>query len=124
MTLTMQHLQALLPILITGFTSVAVMVSIAIRRHHMTNLAVLVVGLNAALLSLFWAAKATPLLVTPLLMIDHFALFFCGLIIIAALACSTLAYAYNEDYSRNKEELYLLMGIAFFGAQRRLGAQT
>jgi NADH-quinone oxidoreductase subunit N len=111
----MQHLQALLPILITGFTSVAVMLSIAIRRHHITNLVVLVIGLNAALLSLFWAAKAAPLLVTPLLMIDHFALFFCCLIIIAALACSTLAYTYNENHTRNKEELYLLMSIATLG---------
>lgn len=118
MTLTMQHLQALLPILITGFSSVAVMMSIAIRRHHLTNLVVLVVGLNAALLSIFWASKAilsAPLSVTPLLMIDPFALFFCGLILISALACSTLAYTYNETYTRNKEELYLLMSVATLG---------
>ncbi len=115
MTLTMQHLQALLPIIITGLTSVAVMLSIAIRRHHAINTTVLVAGLNVALLSIYFAAKVTPLSVTPLLIIDNYALFFCGLILISALACSTLAYAYCEHFTRNREELYLLMSIATLG---------
>jgi NADH-quinone oxidoreductase subunit N len=115
MTLSLQHLQALLPILITGATSVAVMLAIAIRRHHAMNTSVLVIGLNAALLSLYYAAQVAPLSVTPLLIIDHYALFFCGLILIAALACSTLAYAYSESFTRNREELYLLISIATLG---------
>lgn len=115
MTLTLQHLQALLPILITSLTCVAVMLSIGIKRQHVITAGVLVAGLNAALVSIYFAAQVAPIIVTPLLVVDSYGLFFCGLILVAALACSTLAYAYCENYPHNQEEFYLLMGIATLG---------
>lgn len=49
MTITPQHLIALLPLLIVGLTVVVVMLSIAWRRNHFLNATLSVIGLNAAL---------------------------------------------------------------------------
>lgn len=54
MTITPQQLIALLPLLIVGLTVVVVMLSIAWRRNHFVNATLTVVGLNLALLSLYF----------------------------------------------------------------------
>ena len=54
MTITPQHLIALLPLLIVGLTVVVVMLCIAWRRNHFVNATVTVIGLNLALLSLYF----------------------------------------------------------------------
>lgn len=60
MTITPQHLIALLPLLIVGLTVVVVMLSIAWRRNHFLNATLSVIGLNAALVSLWfcWPGRA------------------------------------------------------------------
>ncbi|MES2664245.1 MAG: NADH-quinone oxidoreductase subunit NuoN [Pseudomonadota bacterium] len=115
MTLTLQHGQALLPILLTAATVVAVMLAIAIRRHHGWNTLVAIIGLNIALYSTYFSFQVIPLEVTPLIIIDGFALFFSALILMTALACITLGYVYFENFKRNREEFYLLMCIATLG---------
>ncbi|XID75502.1 NADH-quinone oxidoreductase subunit NuoN [Alkanindiges sp. WGS2144] len=50
-----------------------------------------------------------------LFVIDGFALFNMALILIAALACCTLAHAYIASYTSNREELYILLLIAVAG---------
>lgn len=111
-----QHLVALLPILITGLTVVIVMLGIAWKRNHAMTFTLSVIGLNAALISLFFAMQAVPLAVTPLFYIDYFSGFYMGLTLIATLACITLAYAYLEDFPGNREELYLLFLLAAMGS--------
>ncbi|MEN1599802.1 NADH-quinone oxidoreductase subunit N, partial [Escherichia coli] len=54
MTITPQNLIALLPLLIVGLTVVVVMLSIAWRRNHFLNATLSVIGLNAALVSLWF----------------------------------------------------------------------
>ncbi len=54
MTITPQQLIALLPLLIVGLTVVVVMLSIAWRRNHFLNATLSVLGLNAALVSLWF----------------------------------------------------------------------
>lgn len=115
MTLTSLQWTALLPLLIASGTSVCVMLAIAVRRSHWWNATITVVGLNAALISLYWALKAGPQALTPLLIVDGYACFYMGLVLIATLACATLAHAYLEGYSGNREELYLLLTLACIG---------
>lgn len=110
------QLIALLPILITAFTAIAVMIFIAIRRHHWWNATLTVVGLNAALASVVYIVYALPPLgVTPLLVIDSFSAFYMGLLLITTLACATLSHAYMEGYQGNREEIYLLLVLAVLG---------
>jgi NADH-quinone oxidoreductase subunit N len=117
MTLTTSQLLALLPLLITAATAILVMLAIAVRRHHWWSATITVAGLNLALLSLVYLAKQTviPQEVTPLLIVDGYALFYMALILIATLGCATLAYAYMEGFPGNREEIYLLLVLAASG---------
>ncbi|VEB56715.1 NADH-ubiquinone oxidoreductase chain N [Salmonella enterica subsp. enterica] len=72
MTITPQHLIALLPLLIVGLTVVVVMLSIAWRRNHFLNATLSVIGLNAALVSLWFVGQAGAMDVTPLMRVDGF----------------------------------------------------
>ena len=126
MILTWQHWAALSPILFTSAAIVAVMLSIAIKRDHFWN-----VTAGIAFGNLAWIAVAVlffgplvlpesipailPLQITPLLVVDNYALFYFGIIIVCTLACATLLQGYLEGYSGNKEEMYLLLALAALG---------
>ncbi len=116
MTLSLEQLIALSPLLITALSVVAVMLFIALRRHHWWNATLTVVGLNAALISVVYVAVTLPpMAVTPLLMIDGYACFYMGLLLVTTLACATLSHAYLEGYQGNREEMYLLLLLAVLG---------
>lgn len=115
MTFTPQNLIALLPLLIVGLTVVVVMLSIAWRRDHFVNATLTVIGLNLALLSLYFVGQAGPQDVTPLLRVDGYSMFYIGLVLLASLATSTFAYPWLEGYPDNREEFYLLVLIAAMG---------
>ena len=86
MTITPQQLIALLPLLIVGLTVVVVMLSIAWRRNHFLNATLSVIGLNAALVSLWFVGQAGAMDVTPLMRVDGFAMLYTGLVLLASLA--------------------------------------
>src|SRR5471032_2260252 len=127
MDLTTQHFIALAPLLIVSATIVVVMLAIAWRRNHSQTFLLTVAGLNLALLSIYPALKVAPLVVTPLLQIDNFACLYMALILVATLACVTLAHAYLGDggtgYPGNREELYLLILMAAAGGLVLVSAQ-
>ncbi|REH39993.1 NADH dehydrogenase subunit N [Paraperlucidibaca baekdonensis] len=116
MTISVAQLIALLPIIITGATAVLVMLSIAIKRQHDVNATITVIGLNAALVSVYFAWQGGPQQVTPLLMIDAHACLYMAIALFATLACATLMHAYIEGYDDNKEEMYLLLTLSVLGA--------
>jgi len=115
MTMTIHHLIALLPLAIVGLTLVVVMLAIAWQRHHLLCAALAMLGLNLALLSLFLVAREGPLQVTPLLMVDGYAIFYMALVLVASLASVTFAYPWLQGYPDNREEFYLLMLVATTG---------
>ena len=120
MQLTHQYIIALLPLLITGATAIAVMLTIAWRRHYGLTFVVTSAGLTLALLSIVPALQVGSLNVTPMLRLDAFAYFYSALVLVATLACVTLAHAYlgeadSEGFPGNREELFLLMALAAAG---------
>ncbi|MFI3311559.1 MAG: NADH-quinone oxidoreductase subunit NuoN [Ewingella sp.] len=115
MTFTLQNLIALLPLMIVGLTVVVVMLSIAWRRDHFLNATLTVIGLNVALLSLYYVGQVGPQDVTPLLRVDGYSMFYIGLVLLASLATSTFAYPWLAGYPDNREEFYLLVLIAALG---------
>jgi NADH-quinone oxidoreductase subunit N len=116
MKISLEQLIALLPFSIIAVSIIAVMLFIAIRRHHWWNATLTVVGLNAALISVVYSAIALPSMpVTPLLMVDGYACFYMGMLLVTTLACATLSHAYLEGYQGNREELYLLLLISVLG---------
>ena len=128
MEFTTQHLTALLPLLVTGATAVAVMLLIAWKRNHSQTFLLSVVGLNLALLAVIPALGVAPLEMTSLLRIDRFACYYSAVIVAATLACLTLTHAYlggqsGKGYPGNREELYLLMLLACAGGIVLVSAQ-
>ncbi|VFS79636.1 NADH-quinone oxidoreductase subunit N [Raoultella terrigena] len=122
MTITPQQLIALLPLLIVGLTVVVVMLSIAWRRNHFLNATLSVLGLNAALISLWFVGQNGAMDVTPMIRVDGYAMLYTGLVLLASLATCTFAYPWLEGYKDNKEEFYLLVLIAALGGILLAGA--
>ncbi|MES1928416.1 NADH dehydrogenase subunit N [Salinisphaera dokdonensis CL-ES53] len=116
MTQFFTHVLALAPLLILCATIVTVMLAIAVRRHHFTAATLTVIGLNAALLSLIGVLQVTPIQVTPLFIIDDFSVLFGAIVLVASLACTTLAHAYLETLPDRREEFYLLLLCSAGGA--------
>ncbi len=129
MEFTQQHFIALLPLLITGATAIAVMLAIAWQRNHGLSFVVTSVGLTLALVSIVPALRVAPLDVTPLLRLDAFAYFYSAVVLVATLACVTLAHAYlgekagADGFPGNREELYLLMTLSAAGGLVLVSAQ-
>src|SRR6202050_3494084 len=106
---------ALSPLLIIAFTAVVVMLGIAFRRSHAVAAGLALTGLTAAFLSIGAAAARVPRKVTPLLLVDRYALFYTGLIVASAAAVAVLSYRYFERHDGQREELYLLLLLATLG---------
>lgn len=118
-TLSFNELMPLAPVMIVALTAIVVMILIAIKRNHNLVATTAVIGLNLALVSILltlFAAPFKPESVMNLFMVDPFTLVYQVVILIAALACSTLSHAYIDSYKSNREELYLLMLISVAGA--------
>jgi len=119
---TSQQLLALSPLLIISITILAIMLAIAIKRHHGWIATISTVGLSLALVPLVVHccllerfALRLPQTVTPLLHIDDYACFYMAMILIATLTTTTLSRNYMEGYPGNREELYLLLLLSTLG---------
>jgi NADH-quinone oxidoreductase subunit N len=117
--LNIEQLLALAPLILVTLTTVVVMLQIAFKRHHRLTAGITVAGLNLALLSVLWLAATRDVAaieVTPLLIVDGYALLYMGLVLVTTLGVLTLCHAYFEGYDGNREELYLLLTMATLGA--------
>ena len=129
---TMNDLMGLMPyapIIAVVLTVLVVMIAITIKRSHMVIGTISVVGLNIGLFALLGQMAGIidsgTLVPTAeqLFVIDNFAQFNMVVILICALACFTLSYAYLADLNDHKEELYLLMLLSTVGALLMVSAQ-
>jgi len=109
-------LVAILPLLLLAGTPVALMLIISVHRSHRSALAWSLLGLAASFASLRSASGVAPQQVTPLLVVDQYALVYFGMIIAATAAVAGLAYGYLEQHAVEKEEFYILLLTAALGA--------
>jgi NADH-quinone oxidoreductase subunit N len=107
---------AVLPFLVLMISLVAMMLLIAFYRNHKATLALSLVGLSLAFVTLPIAASNGPLQVTQLLILDNFTLFYFGLMIVASIAIVLLSYPYLERQAGDHEEFYVLLLLAVIGA--------
>jgi NADH-quinone oxidoreductase subunit N len=107
---------ALLPFLLIAGTSVLVMLEIAAWRSHGLSLGITLVGLAAAFGSLWLVAPLAPRRMMSLLILDHYALFYIGLILAATFAIAILCHGYLERHAETSEELYILLLVATLGS--------
>ena len=106
----------LLPLLLLAGTSVVVMVAITVRRSHLLTLGLTLMGLAASFISLWVVAPLTPRQITPLLILDRYALFYIGLTIAATFAVALLSFGYLEIQAVDREQFYVLLLVAALGS--------
>ena len=116
MSVIADDLTVLLPLLIIAGTAIVVMLAVALRRRHAVSASLTIIGLAAAFASLWIAAPSTPRQVTPLLILDRYALFYIGLIVAAGIAFVLLAHGYFEKCEGDPDELYILLLVATLGS--------
>ncbi|WP_019673316.1 NADH-quinone oxidoreductase subunit NuoN [Psychrobacter lutiphocae] len=122
-------LQPFAPILVVVVTLLIVMLGIAVKRSHFLIGTLSVLGLNLALLVLVgqmlgWFGMSEQPMISSMFIIDPFAQFNMAVILVAALACCTLAYPYLSTFKDHKEELYLLLLLSTVGALLMVSAHN
>ncbi len=115
------QLLASAPLLVMAAGIVAVMLLLSVTRAHRTVVRlttfIFIVGFGSCLLSL----PSTE--VTPLLVMDDYARFVMALLLVAGGLTALMVYGYLGEYAGYREEMYLLLLIATFGAMVLAGAQ-
>lgn len=114
--MTLAELIALLPVIIAAAVALVVMSAIAVARRHGLTLILTVSGMGLLLAVLPLVATQVPMTVTPLLRVDGLALFYTGLVTLAAMVTALLIFGYVGPGETAREELYLLLSTALLGA--------
>lgn len=114
--MTIGDLLAVLPLIIVAAIIVLAMLAIAARRVHLLTAGLTMTGLAAAFASLFVAGGFTGRSVTPLFIIDGFALSTMGLILAAGFVVALFSFIYLEHLAGQRDEHYLLLLTAILGA--------
>ncbi|HWQ55109.1 MAG TPA: NADH-quinone oxidoreductase subunit N [Bryobacteraceae bacterium] len=114
--MTATDFSAILPMILIAAASVAVMLAVAVRRHHAVSAAITLLGLALAFAALWPASAVVPRQVTALLLVDRFALFFTGLVIAGTLAVAVLTWSYLSRRQGDHDEMYILLLVSALGA--------
>jgi NADH-quinone oxidoreductase subunit N len=116
--------RAIAPLLVLMVAAVLVMLLIAVRRSHGLAAWASGIGLAAAFgCVIFVSAPHAGRVVTPLLVVDGYALFYIALVIVAALAVSIISHGYMKSRGElPREEYYVLLLLATLGAATTVAA--
>lgn len=114
--------QALAVLLVLAGGVVVVLLTISFLRRHRLVQCVTLAVLAAALAALGAAVEVIPRSVTPLLVMDGYALYFSALLVGAAVVTVLLSYRYLDGSGDDPEEYYLLVLAATAGAVTLAGA--
>jgi NADH-quinone oxidoreductase subunit N len=107
---------ALLPLIAVAAAAVLVMLLAAFQENSRGAFALTVIGLVIACALLPLAARVSPLNVTPLFVIDHYALLFMALVFAATLAIALLCYDYFGGHESAHQSVYVLLLLGTLGA--------
>jgi NADH-quinone oxidoreductase subunit N len=113
--MTTDDLIALSPLSAIAAASVALMLVIAFYRNARAALVCALIGLALAFAMLPVAATRAPRQITPLLILDQYALFYLGLLFSASFVVALLAHGYLGELEDELGEFYLVLLLATVG---------
>ena len=116
MTMTFSDLLPLMPLLLVTGTAVLAMFAVAIKRHYALTASITVGGLLVSAIVAAMMMSFTNQQVTPLLIIDQYSLFFTVVTCLSAMLIAILSYPYLQNLDDQREEYFLLLGVATIGA--------
>ena len=114
--MTLPELIALSPHLSLGTFIVLSLLVVSFWRSHRLAAVFTTLGFSVTFLAIIPASAVLPVLVTPLVTIDGYALFFVGLFLLSAVTTAVISYRYLEGRAGPQEEYYVLLSAATFGA--------
>src|SRR5687768_4752002 len=109
------NLMALSPLILLAGSAIVVMLAAAFYRHPRPVMMLTLAGLVLSFASLFLSQCAGSRQVTALLVLDHYALFFIGLIVAATFVVAVLCYRYFGGDESRHEVVYILLLLAALG---------
>src|SRR5262245_33454759 len=110
--MTVNDLIALSPLLAITAASMALMLMITFYQNEQTTLTCALVRIALAFGTLPVVASKAPRQITPLLILDQYALFYLGLLFIACFVVALLAHGYLNRIGGQLEEFYLVLLLA------------
>jgi NADH-quinone oxidoreductase subunit N len=81
---------AILPLIVLAGSSILVMLLVAFHRNHLLSLLLTLVALALSFISLSVSWTVAPHRVTSLLVVDRYALFYIGLVLVATFVVAIL----------------------------------
>ena len=105
---------ALLPLIITAYGALVVLLAGVFWRSHRGVLLLTLITLAGAFVSVFAVRPLAPRQVTPVLRVDEFALFYAGLFLLGGFAVAVFSHDYLVD-RRGREKYYALLLLAVLG---------
>ncbi len=109
-------LLALSPLWISAAAAVILLLLIAAKRRFSVAAGFSLAASAAGLAAVFGSARLAPRTVTPLFVIDGYALFFTGLFFAAGFIIFLLAWSYFRPSATRREEFFLAGFVALLGA--------
>lgn len=113
--MTSRDFIAILPIVIPAYAGVVLMLVTAFVHSPRLALWLTLVSFAAAFGTVFVALPYAPRMVTPLVRIDTYSLFFAGVILAAAFLVTLLCGDYLRAHEKRGEAFYVLMAFAVTG---------
>ncbi|HUH66102.1 MAG TPA: NADH-quinone oxidoreductase subunit N [Syntrophales bacterium] len=114
--MTALEIKAILPFMVLAAAQVAIILGIALRRSHRLTFALAIGAVIAAVLAVLLGPAPSPHSLTPLLVVDGYAVFFIVLILLSGLFTFLISYGYLEARRENREEFYVLILTALLGS--------
>jgi len=114
--MTTSDIIVLLPLIIIAASAVIILLVLAFYRNHRLTAALTVTGLGLALVSLTSVTSPVSRAITPLLIMDGYAVFFMGMIIAASIVVALLAHGYLGKREGHHNEFYVLLLLATLGS--------
>lgn len=111
-----RDLTALSPLIILGFSPVVILAVLIFVRSHAATAVLALIALAGAGAALALSCNPGPCRITQLIVFDSFAAAYMGLLFGAAAIVILISYAYLKKLKGNREEYYILVLLATFGA--------
>jgi len=113
--MTVADVLHILPLIILAAGAVVGMLGIAVHRSHIGTVVVTLCTLILSSAALRAPLLASDRYITPLIRLDDYAIFFTGLLFLAATAVAVMAYGYMRGRDIVREEFYVLLLVAILG---------
>jgi len=113
---SVMDLAPLMPMIVLSSVILVLMMVIAFARNLAMTCACSTLGLALTFVTIVWVSLSQSTgQVTPLILVDDFALMFSGMIVFAAFIVSLLGYSYHLQRGNYQDEFYLLLLLSTLG---------